>query len=177
MRLSTKSRYAVMALVDMAHQQLNDGKQGQPIAMTEIAQRQNLPLAYLEQLFVKLRRANLVQSTRGTHGGYALKHTPNEIRIIDIIQAVDTPLRATRCKPESVTGCQPGGSRCLTHDLWKELGTVVHLFLEKITLEDVCNKKHVGLGYLFFAPSSSQKEKPRPSEKAPTSFLSKEVHT
>jgi len=141
MRLSTKARYAVMAMVDIAKY-----TQNVPTSLTAIAERQQLPLAYLEQLFVKLRKAGLVNSSRGASGGYMLARLDSDIRILDIITAVDKPLKAVRCDNQSSRGCQAHGQRCLTHDLWEELGMVVHLFLSRVTLADVCAKRVLGVG-------------------------------
>jgi len=115
-RLSTKGRYAVMAMVDLA----KFGK-GSPVALSEIAERQEISLSYLEQLFAKLRRAQLVNSVRGPGGGYVLSHAADETRIADIILAVDEPIRATRCSLGSAAGCAGNKGRCVTHDLWEEL--------------------------------------------------------
>ena len=119
MRLSTKGRYAVMAMADLA------GNEGgtRPISLAEIAKRQEISLSYLEQLFAKLRRrAGLVRSVRGPGGGYRLSRPAAELRIADIILAVDEPIAATRCKTGSPIGCTGTTSRCVTHDLWEELG-------------------------------------------------------
>lgn len=132
MRLTTKGRYAVMALVDLAKH-----SQGQPVALADIADRQGISLSYLEQLFAKLRRNELVNSVRGPGGGYLLARAAAETRISDIIMAVDEPLRATRCAPGSPRGCTGAATRCLTHDLWDELSEQIHLFLSSVTLYDV----------------------------------------
>lgn len=139
MRLSTKGRYAVMAMVDIA----KHGK-GEPISLAEIAERQEISLSYLEQLFAKLRAANLVKSVRGPGGGYLLAHGADATRISDIILAVDEPIRATRCTPGAPTGCSANKSRCLTHDLWEELGNQIHLYLNSVTLADVCEQRVLG---------------------------------
>ncbi len=141
MRLSTKARYAVTAMVDLAREEGSG-----PVSLAAIAGRQELPLAYLEQLFGKLRKAGLVKSSRGAQGGYTLAHKTDGVRILDIIAAVDTPLKATRCEHESKLGCLLTGERCLTHDLWDELGAVVQLFLARVTLADVCEKRIAGMG-------------------------------
>src|SRR5471032_814063 len=117
MRLSTKGRYAVMAMVDLAQH-----GEGGPVSLAEIAERQEISLSYLEQLFAKLRKGGLVRSVRGPGGGYRLSRASGEIRIADIIVAVDEPIAATRCKPGSSIGCTGTTSRCVTHDLWEELG-------------------------------------------------------
>ena len=136
MRLSTKGRYAVMAMVDLAKHGT-----GEPISLAEIAERQEISLSYLEQLFAKLRSANLVKSVRGPGGGYLLAHGAAGTRISDIILAVDEPIRATRCTPGAPTGCAGNKSRCLTHDLWEELGNQIHLYLSSVTLADVCEQR------------------------------------
>lgn len=145
MKLSTKARYAVMAMVDLA----NHGTD-QPVSLAEIAARQELPLPYLEQLFNKLKKANLVKSSRGASGGYLLNRFPDEIRISEVIYAVDKPVKTTRCENRSLKGCHADGTRCLTHDLWEELEIVIRLFLTKVTLADVTNCQVVGLGRFAF---------------------------
>ena len=139
MRLNTKGRYAVMAMVDLA--KYDNGK---PIALAEIAERQEISLSYLEQLFAKLRRASLVKSVRGPGGGYVLAHLAAETRIADIIFAVDEPIVATRCSPGSPIGCTGRKTRCLTHDLWAELGNLIHLFFSSTTLADVVEQRVLG---------------------------------
>lgn len=145
MRLSTKARYAVTAMVDVAREEASG-----PVSLAAIAGRQELPLAYLEQLFGKLRKADLVKSSRGSAGGYVLVRKAEDVRILDIIAAVDTPLKATRCTHESPVGCRMTGERCLTHDLWEELGAVVQVFLTRVTLADVCEKRIPGMGRFGF---------------------------
>jgi Rrf2 family iron-sulfur cluster assembly transcriptional regulator len=139
MRLSTKGRYAVMALVDIAKH-----GSGNPISLAEIAERQVISLSYLEQLFAKLRAADLVRSVRGPGGGYLLSHGAGGTRISDVILAVDEPIRATRCMPGAPTGCSGNKTRCLTHDLWEELGNQIHLYLSSVTLADVCENRILG---------------------------------
>jgi Rrf2 family transcriptional regulator, iron-sulfur cluster assembly transcription factor len=139
MRLSTRGRYAVMAMVDLA----NHGAGG-PVCLGEIAERQEISLSYLEQLFAKLRKGGLVKSVRGPGGGYLLAFPAAETRIADIILAVDEPIRATRCPPGSSAGCKSDRSRCLTHDLWEELGNQIHLFLSSVSLADVCERRVLG---------------------------------
>src|SRR5499427_4898061 len=130
MRLSTKGRYAVMAMVDLAKH-----SEGEPVSLAEIAERQEISLSYLEQLFAKLRKGGLVTSVRGPGGGYRLAFAACETRISDIILAVDEPIRATRCTPGAPVGCRGNKSRCSTHDLWEELGNQIHLFLSSVSLE------------------------------------------
>jgi Rrf2 family iron-sulfur cluster assembly transcriptional regulator len=138
MKLSTKGRYAVMAMADLAAAS-NQG----PVTLSDIASRQSISLSYLEQLFAKLRRADIVASIRGPGGGYRLSRKSSEIRISDIIIAVDEPLRATRCS--EAKGCLADGRRCVTHDLWDELGRHIYLFLSSITLEDVLERRLFGI--------------------------------
>jgi Rrf2 family iron-sulfur cluster assembly transcriptional regulator len=143
MRLSTRGRYAVMAMVDLAAQTAAHGT-AKPVALGEIAERQGISLSYLEQLFGKLRRAGLVLSARGPGGGYRLAFPAAETRIADIILAVDEPIKATRCEVGSPRGCLGGRSRCLTHDLWEELGNQIHMFLTSVTLDDVVRRRVLG---------------------------------
>lgn len=133
MKLSTKGRYAVMAMVDLAQ----FGAAG-PVALAEVADRQEISLSYLEQLFAKLRRAGLVTSVRGPGGGYKLSYPSEDIRVADVITAVDEPIRTTGCKPGTATGCIRRSSRCMTHDLWEELGHQIQSYLNSVSLEDVC---------------------------------------
>lgn len=139
MRLSTRGRYAVMAMVDLA-QRTDAG----PVSLADIAARQEISLSYLEQLFAKLRRSGLVRSVRGPGGGYLLAHDRDETRIADIILAVDEPLHAVRCSPGAAIGCRGDRSRCLTHDLWEELSNQIRLYLTSVTLGDVCEKRVLG---------------------------------
>ena len=139
MKLSTKGRYAVMAMVDLAKYESN-----KPISLADIADRQEISLSYLEQLFSRLRKGGLVKSIRGPGGGYMLSRTPTHVRISDIILAVDEPIKATRCKSDSSVGCTGTKSRCLTHDLWAELGNQIYLFLSSISLADVCERRILG---------------------------------
>ena len=141
MRLSTKGRYAVMAMVDLAQH-----SRGEPVALAEVAERQEISLSYLEQLFAMLRKAGLVKSVRGPGGGYLLGHDRSDIRIADVILAVDEPIRATRCTPGAPVGCRGNRTRCLTHDLWEELGNHIHLYLSSVSLADVCEERVLGTG-------------------------------
>jgi Rrf2 family transcriptional regulator, iron-sulfur cluster assembly transcription factor len=139
MRLSTRGRYAVMAMVDLA----GEGSE-RPVTLADIAARQDISLSYLEQLFAKLRRGGIVRSVRGPGGGYRLANPKEQIRIADIILAVDEPIRATRCQTGSSKGCSKHNSRCMTHDLWEELGRQIHIFLSAVTLDDVVQKRVLG---------------------------------
>jgi Rrf2 family iron-sulfur cluster assembly transcriptional regulator len=140
MRLSAKGRYAVMAMTDLAG---HFGGEGRGVSLAEIAARQEISLAYLEQLFARLRRAGLVTSARGPGGGYRLARALGETSIADIVHAVDEPLEATRCAGHATAektsggGCMAGGARCLTHNLWDALGRQIEGFLAAVTLEDV----------------------------------------
>lgn len=144
MKLSTKGRYAVMAMVDLA--MFSDNK---PISLADIADRQEISLSYLEQLFAKLRRGGLVRSVRGPGGGYLLAREDTETRISDIILAVDEPIRATRCTPGQPYGCRINKSRCMTHDLWEELGNQIYLYLSSVTVADVVKKQILGTSGLI----------------------------
>lgn len=158
MKLSTKGRYAVMALVDLASQ-----TDGRPVALADIAERQEISLSYLEQLFAKLRRGGLVRSVRGPGGGYLLAHAASETRISDAILAVDEPIRATRCKPNSSAGCRANKSRCLTHDLWEELGNQIHVFLSSVSLADVCNRRILGHSRLHHGQAAGEEVAAEPA--------------
>lgn len=151
MKLSTKGRYAVMAMVDLATH-----SQGKPIALADVADRQEISLSYLEQLFGRLRRNHLVKSVRGPGGGYLLARTPMEIRVADVIMAVDEPIKATRCTPGSPSGCHGRQQRCLTHDLWEELGNQIYLFLNSVSLEDVATRRVLGASGALYAQGRSQ---------------------
>ena len=144
MKLSTKGRYAVMAMVDLARQGANG-----PVTLAEIAERQDISLSYLEQLFGKLRKGAQVKSVRGPGGGYMLTRHPSEMRISDIIVAVDEPIKATRCTPGSPEGCRTDKSRCLTHDLWEELGNHIFSFFSSLSLADVIEDRLLGIGNSF----------------------------
>jgi Rrf2 family iron-sulfur cluster assembly transcriptional regulator len=132
MRLSTKGRYAVMAMVDLARR---EEEAVRAVALADIAARQEISLSYLEQLFARLRRRGLVKSARGPGGGYRLAKGAGETSIADIIHAVDEPLRATRCA--GARGCMTKGERCLTHDLWDHLGERIEDYLASVNLADV----------------------------------------
>ena len=132
MRLSTKGRYAVMAMADLARR---EGDAARAVALADIAARQEISLSYLEQLFARLRRKGLVRSARGPGGGYRLARTADDTTIAEIVHAVDEPLRATRCKEGA--GCMIKGERCLTHDLWADLGDRIEDYLASVSLADV----------------------------------------
>ncbi|MGE0213204.1 MAG: Rrf2 family transcriptional regulator [Parvibaculaceae bacterium] len=139
MKLSTKGRYAVMAMADIA---MNADQAN--VSLSEIAARQEISQEYLEQLFAKLRRAQLVESARGPGGGYRLTRDPDDIRIADVILAVDEPLQVTRCQGDAIEGCV-NGDKCITHELWAALGRQIFGFLSAVTLGDVVNKRNFAL--------------------------------
>jgi Rrf2 family transcriptional regulator, iron-sulfur cluster assembly transcription factor len=139
MKMSTKGRYAVMAMIDIG--QFGGGK---PMSLAEIAERQDISQEYLEQLFGKLRRAGLVASARGPGGGYRLAKEACDIALSEVILAVDEPLRVTRCEGDAVDGCVKG-EKCCAHDLWSSLGRQMMFFLESVTLEDVVEKRNLAL--------------------------------
>ena len=132
MRLSTKGRYAVMAMTDLARRQ-----DGRAVSLAEIAARQEISLSYLEQLFARLRRQGLVVSARGPGGGYRLAREADRTTVAEIVTAVDEPLRATRCAGREGKGCMAKGERCLTHDLWDQMGATIHEYLASVSLADV----------------------------------------
>ena len=129
MKLTSKGRYAVTAMLDVAlHSQRG------PVSLADISERQEISLSYLEQLFSRLRREKLVDSVRGPGGGYKLGREPGDIPIGEVIRAVDESVDATRCQGQS--DCQ-GGERCLTHSLWQDLSERISLFLNGITLGEL----------------------------------------
>ncbi len=128
MRLTTKGRFAVTAMIDLALRQ-----QSGPVTLAAISQRQQISLSYLEQLFGKLRRHQLVESTRGPGGGYTLGRKADDISVADIILSVDEPLDATHCGGKE--NCQGGDSRCMTHDLWASLNAKMVEFLDSVSLQ------------------------------------------
>jgi Rrf2 family iron-sulfur cluster assembly transcriptional regulator len=136
MILSTKGRYAVMAMVDLATQ---SGEK--PVGLASIAERQQIPLAYLEQIFARLKKSGLVQSVRGPGGGYFLAREADEMNIAEIMYAAGEPIKMTRCDSESHKGCMAHKARCLTHDLWEGLTAQMRLYLGSITLADVCVRR------------------------------------
>ncbi len=135
MRLTTKGRYAVTAMLDLAIHAQNG-----PVSLNDISGRQGISLSYLEQLFAKLRRNGLVLSVRGPGGGYRLSRADNEINVADIVDAVNESMDATRCKRRG--DCQ-GGEPCLTHHLWLDLSDQIHDFLSNITLASLIERKEI----------------------------------
>jgi len=137
MKLTTKGRYAVTAMIDLS---LND-REG-PVSLLEISERQSISLSYLEQLFSKLRKEGLVDSMRGPGGGYSLSREPKKIAISSIILAVDENLDVTSCG-NSAAGCHENNKRCLTHNLWMDLSNRIQSFLDEISLQDMMDKSDV----------------------------------
>ena len=135
MKLTTKGRYAVMAMADLALY-----KENGPISLTEISLRQNISLPYLEQIFIKLKNHNLVKSTRGARGGYILEKSAYEIKISNIIFAVDEEVKTLNCKKESKKGCNSKSTKCITHNLWDQLDQHINSFFEKVKLQDLIKK-------------------------------------
>ncbi len=135
MRLTTKGRYAVTAMLDLAIHH----DQG-PVTLADIARRQGISLSYLEQLFAHLRKHGLVRSSRGPGGGYRLGRAANDIAVVEVIGAVDESVDATRCG--GLENCQ-GDARCLTHDLWQDLSKQIHDFLGSIDLGQLVERRRV----------------------------------
>ena len=136
MKLTTKGRYAVMAMADLASY-----ARQKPISLTEISLRQNISLSYLEQLFLKLKICNLVKSVRGANGGYTLVKPASEIKLSNIIYAVDETVKTLNCKKESKKGCNHKSMKCITHNLWDDLDQHINNFFERVKLEDLVEKK------------------------------------
>jgi len=144
MILGTKTRYAVMAMVELAGREA-----GKPVKLEELADAQEITVPYLEQIFSKLKRSGLVKSVRGPGGGYVLAQTADNIRISAIVEAVEESLKMTRCDKHTASGCMSTKARCLTHDLWEGLETQIHNYLHSITLADMRQKRGIrdwGLG-------------------------------
>ena len=135
MKLTTKGRYAVMAMADLAL-----FKDKGPTSLTDISLRQNISLAYLEQIFIKLKNKNLVRSVRGSKGGYKLTTSPDEIKISNIISAVDEEVKMLNCKKDSKKGCNNKSTKCITHNLWDQLDQHINSFFEKVKLQDLVKK-------------------------------------
>jgi len=132
MKLTSKGRYAVMAMADLAKNNITE-----PISLNEISLRQGISLSFLEQLFLRLKKNNLVQSARGPHGGYVLSRNPEQIKLSSIINAVDEKIKTVKCKKESKKGCNGKLIKCITHDLWDDLESHINNFFEKNTLKDI----------------------------------------
>lgn len=140
MRLTSKGRYAVMAMADLA---LHGGGD-RAVPLQEVARRQEISLSYLEQLFARMRRAGLVSGVRGPGGGYRLARPANETTVADIIAAVNEPIKATRCKEGSSKSCLGKTGRCIAHGLWQEMGDRIQNFLASVTLSDILEQRYDG---------------------------------
>ena len=137
MKLTNKGRYAVMAMADLASN-ANNG----PISLSEISLRQNISLPYLEQIFIKLKDNKLVRSSRGATGGYILEKPASEIRLSNIIYAVDEEVKTLNCKKNSKRGCNNKSTKCITHNLWYELDQHINGFFEKVKLQDLTKSNY-----------------------------------
>ena len=138
MKLTTKGRYAVMAMADLASNQ-----ELKPVSLNEISLRQNISLSYLEQLFSKLKNEKLVKSIRGPAGGYVLERNPKDIKISNIIFAVDEKIKTLNCKKESKKGCHGRTVKCITHNLWDDLEQHINRFFDNVSLSDLIKQKRI----------------------------------
>ena len=136
MKLTSRGRYAVMAMADLAKNNVKE-----PTNLAEISLRQGISLAYLEQLFLKLRKNNLVQSVRGPSGGYVLSKPPEKIKLLSIISAVDEKIKTVKCRKESKKGCNGKSIKCITHNLWDDLEAHINKFFHDNTLSDILFKE------------------------------------
>ena len=132
MKLTTKGRYAVMALADLAK-----FDNGEPVSLRDISLRQGISLLYLEQIFSKLKKSDIVKSIRGVNGGYVLTKNPNEIKLANIFSAVDEEIKTLKCKKESKKGCNGKATKCITHNLWDELEVHIKHFFNQKNLGDL----------------------------------------
>ena len=135
MKLTNKGRYAVMAMAELAKHDIK-----KPINLSEISIRQGISISFLGQIFLKLKNKDLVQSSRGPSGGYILSKSPEEIKLSNIIEAVDEKVKTLKCKKDSKKGCNGKSVKCITHDLWAELEHHIMYFFEKNTLKDIVSK-------------------------------------
>tara|TARA_B110000305_G_C19295941_1_gene566621 strand:- start:166 stop:588 length:423 start_codon:yes stop_codon:yes gene_type:complete len=136
MKLTTRGRYAVMAMADLA---ANDNSK--PVSLNEISIRQNISLSYLEQLFLKLKNNHLVKSTRGAHGGYILEKKAKDIKLSSIIFAVNEEVKTLNCRKDSKKGCDGRSIKCNTHNLWDDLEKHINFFFENKSLQELVTKK------------------------------------
>ena len=137
MKLTSKGRYAVMAMADLAKNNTE-----QPTCLTDISLRQGISVCFLEQIFLKLKRNNLVKSSRGPSGGYSLAKNPEDIKLSSIIKAVDEKVKTVGCKKESKKGCNGKLIKCITHNLWDELESHINIFFEKNTIKDILYREN-----------------------------------
>jgi Rrf2 family transcriptional regulator, iron-sulfur cluster assembly transcription factor len=140
MRLTSKGRYAVMAMADLA---LHGGAE-RAVPLQEVAKRQEISLSYLEQLFARMRRAGLVAGVRGPGGGYRLSRPAQTVMVAEIITAVNEPIKATRCDEASAKSCIGRTGRCIAHGLWQEMGDRIQAFLTSVSLADVLEQRFDG---------------------------------
>jgi Rrf2 family iron-sulfur cluster assembly transcriptional regulator len=140
MRLTSKGRYAVMAMADLA---LHGGSE-RAVPLQEVAKRQEISLSYLEQLFARMRRAGLVAGVRGPGGGYRLSRPAHAVMVAEIIAAVNEPIKATRCDEASTKSCIGRQGRCIAHGLWQEMGERIQAFLTSVSLADVLEQRFDG---------------------------------
>ena len=140
MKLTTKGRYAVMAMADLATYQ-----NGKPVSLVDISLRQNISLSYLEQIFSKLKNEKLVKSVRGASGGYVLEKNPKDIKLSNIIFAVDEQVKTLNCKRESKKGCNGRSTKCITHNLWDDLEQHINKFFDNVSLNDLLKQKHADM--------------------------------
>ena len=136
MKLTNKGRYAIMAMADLASNNNNNS----PTSLTEISIRQNISLAYLEQIFIKLKDNKLVKSSRGAKGGYILEKPASEIKLSNIIFAVNEEVKTLNCNKNLKRGCNHKSSKCITHNLWDQLDQHINSFFEKVKLQDLTIK-------------------------------------
>ena len=135
MKLTSRGRYAIMAMADLAKNYVQE-----PTSLNSISLRQGISLSFLEQLFLKLKKNNLVESVRGPRGGYVLSKSPEEIKLLSIIEAVDEKIKTVKCKKESKKGCNGKSVKCITHYLWDDLEKHINSFFEKNTLKDIVHR-------------------------------------
>ena len=136
MKLTSKGRYPVMAMADLAKNKVKE-----PTSLAEISLRQGISLSFLEQLFLRLKKNDLVQSARGPRGGYTLSRAPEEIKLSSVIKAVDEKIKTVKCKRESKKGCNGKSIKCITHNLWDDLENHINKFFEDNTLNDILFKE------------------------------------
>ncbi len=152
MRLTTKGRFAVTAMLDLAINETQDVADNKPVTLAAISERQDISLSYLEQLFSKLRRQGLVKSIRGPGGGYNLAKAHTEISVAEIINAVDEQIDATQCGGNE--NCREEG-RCMTHDLWSALNTKILEYLAGVTIADLVSSQKDGQKILITPRTSN----------------------
>ena len=137
MKLSSKGRYAVMALADLAKFNPNE-----PVSLRDISLRQGISLLYLEQLFLKLKKNKIVKSVRGNRGGYILNKNASDIKISEVFIAVEEKIKTIGCEKHSKKGCNGKSAKCITHDLWDELEVYINNFFDRKKLSDLINEKN-----------------------------------